>query len=80
VITDGGAKLELVAPFLAEGLQVRDMVVLVDREQGGRAALAAHGYELHSVFTLREVVRALQAGGAVPEEQAAAVLAYLDQS
>src|SRR4051794_27445285 len=35
VITTGGAKLELVEPFLEEGLVVRDFVVLVDREQGG---------------------------------------------
>jgi len=78
VITDGGAKIELAAPFLAEGLGVRDVVVLVDREQGGRETLAAHGYSLHAVFTLREVVRLLAGADAVPAEQAATVLAYLD--
>lgn len=78
VITDGGAKLELVEPFLQEGLNVRDVVVLVDREQGGRAVLAERGYQLHSVFTLRELVAALYRAGAISAEQHTAVLAYLD--
>ncbi|HEU4754298.1 MAG TPA: orotate phosphoribosyltransferase [Armatimonadota bacterium] len=77
VITDGGAKLELAEPFREEGLAVRDFVVLVDREQGGRQALAQHGYRLHAVFTLREVLEALHRRGAIPEETYRAVSDYL---
>jgi orotate phosphoribosyltransferase len=36
-----------------EGLKVSDVVVLIDREQGGRARLASQGLELHAAFTLR---------------------------
>ncbi len=80
VITNGGAKLELAEPFLEEGLAVRDFVVLVDREQGGREALAAHGYRLHSVFTLRELLAALRRHGAIDEATLEAVTGYLDAS
>lgn len=77
VITDGGAKLELVGPFLQEGLTVRDVVVLVDRQQGGAETLASHGYRLHSVFTLRQLVQALRDSGAIEEAAYREVMDYL---
>lgn len=77
VITNGGAKLELVEPFLAEGMQVRDFVVLIDREQGGAQALAEKGYRLHSVFTLRQVLDALHRQEAISAEQYQQVSEYL---
>jgi len=77
VITDGGAKIELVEPFLAEGLIVRDVVVLVDREQGGAARLAERGLTLHSVFTLRQVLEALRRREALPDRTYHEVTEYL---
>lgn len=59
VITDGGAKLEGITALRDAGLVVRDILVLVDREQGGRERLAAEGYRLHSVMTLAEIVETL---------------------
>jgi uridine monophosphate synthetase len=56
VITDGGAKLELIKPLLESGLIVHDVAVVVDRGQGGKENLAKQGYKLHSIFTLRELV------------------------
>ena len=78
VITDGGAKLELAEPFLEEGLVVRDFVVLVDREQGGKDALAQRGYRLHAVFTLRQVLEALRRSNSISESTYGEVVAYLD--
>lgn len=65
VITDGGAKLELAEPLEAEGLVVRDFIVLVDREQGGAQVLAEKGYQLHAVFPLRKLLRILVDEGAI---------------
>jgi uridine monophosphate synthetase len=59
VITDGGAKLEGIEALTSAGLEVRDVLVLVDREQGGRESLAAAGYRLHSVITLAEITGVL---------------------
>jgi uridine monophosphate synthetase len=78
VITTGGAKLELIEPFLAEGLEVRDFVVLIDREQGGAESLREKGYALHSVFTLRQVMDALRRLDAVSEERYREVMDYLE--
>ncbi|HOP81254.1 MAG TPA: orotate phosphoribosyltransferase, partial [Armatimonadota bacterium] len=57
--TDGGAKLEAVKPLEEAGLVVKDVVIILDREQGGRKILADAGYTLHSVMTLTEALDAL---------------------
>jgi orotate phosphoribosyltransferase len=80
VVTTGGAKLELAEPFLEEGLLVRDFVVLIDREQGGREALAERGYLLHSVFTLRQVLDVLHRRRAVSDVEYGTVRDYLNKS
>jgi uridine monophosphate synthetase len=54
IITDGASKFEAIQPLEEAGLVVKDLVVLVDREQGGRAILAARGYALHALFTISE--------------------------
>jgi uridine monophosphate synthetase len=77
VITTGGAKLELIAPLLAEGLNVRDVVVLIDREQGGSEALREKGYSLHAVFTLTGLLEALRRQDALSEERYRVVTEYL---
>src|SRR5439155_27125642 len=77
VITDGGAKIEAAAPFRSAGLVVEDVLVLVDREQGGAQTLAAAGLRLHSLSTLREVVIALRDAERIDDALAARVEAYL---
>lgn len=58
VVTTGGSVLQIAQILKKHELQVRDMVVLVDRQQGGREALHAAGYQLHSVYTLDELTKA----------------------
>ena len=78
LITQGGSKLEAAVPLLAEGLVVRDVVVLIDREQGGAEDLARHGYHLHAAMTLREIVDALAESGHLSIPDARRVHEYLD--
>jgi len=78
LITSGASKLEAAEPLLAEGLLISDIVVLIDRQQGGAADLAAHGYQLHAALTLRELVEILAEDGRLPAADAARVYAYLD--
>ena len=67
LITTGASKLEAIEPLLAAGLKVTDAVVLVDREQGGAAELAAKGLALHSVMTVSGLLDALVRHGRVPD-------------
>jgi uridine monophosphate synthetase len=54
LVTDGASKLEAIAPLEAAGLVVKDLVILIDREQGGRERLAARGYDLHALLTISQ--------------------------
>lgn len=76
--TTGDTKLEAIQKLEAAGLKVRDIVVLIDREQGARAVLQAAGYTLHAVATLRELLPHWRTSGAITAEQAAAVDAFLE--
>ncbi len=60
VVTSGGSLLQAIATLEAAGLKVQDVVVLVDREQGGGARLAAEGRRLHTVLTLDRLLAALR--------------------
>lgn len=55
VVTTAGSVLTTIKILEQQGLQVTDVVVLVDRQEGGRKALEEKGYRLHSVFTLDEL-------------------------
>ena len=63
IVTDGASKLEAIEPLEAAGLVVEDLVVLIDREQGGRERLAAKGYRLHAVLTISACFDALESAG-----------------
>jgi orotate phosphoribosyltransferase len=56
LITTGISIFETIEPLEKEGLQVHDIAVLLDREQGGRKALTEKGYHLHAVFTMTELL------------------------
>ena len=80
LITRGDSKLEATRPLEAAGLTVRDVLVLIDREQGGAEDLSRHGYRLHAVLTLTQVLDVLKESAYITPAQCAAVLAYLRDS
>lgn len=59
LITDGASKIEAIAPLKDAGLKVTDVLVILDREQGGKQLLADAGYQLHSLGTLSEIMEVL---------------------
>lgn len=78
--TTGGSKLEAIDKLTAAGLAVKDVVVLIDRESGAKAALAEHGLALHAVFTLTELVELLHTQGRITAEQRQAVINFIASS
>jgi uridine monophosphate synthetase len=77
LITTGGSKLRAIAPLEEAGLEVKDVVVLVDREQGGAEELAEQGYMLHSILGLREMLAILVEEGRMTSGQEEEVLSFL---
>jgi orotate phosphoribosyltransferase len=56
VVTTGGSTLKAIERARAEGLVVRGAFALVDRLEGGRAALEAAGERLFSLFTKKDFI------------------------
>jgi uridine monophosphate synthetase len=78
--TTGGSKFEAIDKLTAEGLIVRDVVVLIDRESGAKEALAAQGYRMHALFTLSQLLDYWEETQRLPAEQIADVRAFLNQT
>jgi uridine monophosphate synthetase len=59
VITSGSSILETCQSLKEEGLVVNDAIVIVDREQGAKANLAAQGIRAQALIKLSELVTLL---------------------
>ena len=77
VITTGASKIEAIEPLVAAGLNVRDIVVLIDREQGGAAELAERGYAVHAVLKMHEIMQVLKDTAKISDKEYDAVCAFL---
>lgn len=58
VVTTGGTLLKAIGRVRDAGLDVVAVLCVLDRQEGGREALAEAGYELVSIFTRKELVAA----------------------
>lgn len=56
VITTGGSVLQAVAAAREFGLTVLKVIVLVDREEGGREAIQEQVARVESIFTLKDLM------------------------
>lgn len=56
LVTIADSKLEAVKILKDSGVKVDDVVVLIDREQGGREQLATQGLILHAALTMKGVL------------------------
>lgn len=75
--TKATSLLEAIPSIEAHGLTVKDCVVLLDYQKGGRENLRAKGYELHAFMTVREVVDIMHAQGKINDAKYAQCLEFL---
>jgi uridine monophosphate synthetase len=80
LVTTAQSKFEAIQPLEQAGLVVKDIVVLIDREQGGRKQLEEKGYKLHAALTMGDLLQALEKEGRITPEQVQAVRAHIAEN
>jgi len=74
LITTGTSLLGAADAVTAEGAVVKNVLVLIDREEGGKQALSKLGIKLHYLLKISEAAKTLYEVGAIEQEQLKAIL------
>ena len=77
VITSGKSLLETIPEIEEEGISVSDIVVVLDRQQGGKELLESKGYRVHTLFTISEVCEMLKAEDKLSDAEIARINDFL---
>jgi len=80
LVTGADTKLEAIKAAEAMGYEVMDILVVIDREQGGKEQLAAKGYKLISAFTISQLLDYYLRTAKITREKYAESKAYLAAS
>jgi orotate phosphoribosyltransferase len=76
VVSEGLSKLEGIKPLEELGAHIENILVVVDREQGGKENLEKLGYKVHALSKISKLVKCLFETSYIKKEQADAVLDY----
>ncbi|NLF88181.1 orotate phosphoribosyltransferase [Candidatus Bathyarchaeota archaeon] len=79
VISEGLSKIEGIKPLTELGANVKHMLVVVNREHGGKEKLEQLGYKIHALAKITDVVNSLYANKHISKEEATKVLDYVQQ-
>ena len=77
VITSGASKVEGIKLLEQAGATIEAVVVVVDREQGGRQELEKQGYKVKPVTTISEIAKNLVSAKALSVDKADDILEYI---
>ena len=77
VISEGLSKLEGIKPLEQLGAKIKHLMVVIDREQGGKENLGKLGYKVHALAQISDLVNALAKSRKISNEQAEAVFSYI---
>ena len=79
VITSGASKIEAIKLLEESGGKIEVILVVVDREHGGKKELEKQGYKVKPVTTITEIVKSLISTKTLSRGQANEILGYLNQ-
>lgn len=77
LVTSAASVFETIEPLQQEGLQVKDIVVLLDRQQGGKKKIEEKGMRLHAVLTIKELLAILEQEGKISKQTVQDVNVFL---
>jgi uridine monophosphate synthetase len=77
VISEGISKVEGIKPLQELGANVKHLLVVVNREHGGKEKLEKLGYRVHSLAKISDIVDSLNRDKHISKEQADKVLDYV---
>ncbi|HVO36870.1 MAG TPA: hypothetical protein VMT01_01710 [Candidatus Acidoferrum sp.] len=80
VVSEGLSKVEGIKPLEELGATVEHLLVVVDREQGGKENLQKVGYKVHALAKISDLVKSLRETKDIRQEQAETVLNYVKKS
>ncbi|HBK65086.1 MAG TPA: bifunctional orotidine-5'-phosphate decarboxylase/orotate phosphoribosyltransferase, partial [Cyanobacteria bacterium UBA11166] len=69
ILISGKSVMEGAEKLKSVGLQVHDIVVFIDHEQGVKDRLRENGYRAYSVLTISEITQTLYQAGRINQEQ-----------
>src|SRR5208283_1121641 len=79
VISEGLSKIEGIKPLQTLGGNVKHLLVVVNREQGGKEKLEKLDFRVHALAKISEVADSLYLNKHISKEQADDVLAFVKQ-
>ena len=77
VVSEGLSKVEGIKPLEELGAKIEHLIVIVDREQGGKENLEKLGYRVHALSKISDLVNNLVESKHISKQQAESVLNYI---
>jgi orotate phosphoribosyltransferase len=77
VVSEGLSKIEGIKPLEELGGIVKHLLVVVNREQGGKENLERLGFRMHALAKISDIVSSLNENKRIPKGQAEQVLNYV---
>ncbi|MCH9630964.1 MAG: Orotate phosphoribosyltransferase [Chlamydiia bacterium] len=80
LITSGASIIETIEPLQEAGLKIEDIVIIVDRQQGGILAVEKQGFHVHPLYTISDIANHLCTTGKITEEKKEEIFKFIENN